>query len=336
MKRLLSIFIVACALVSCENGGELNGPNNDPKAIAFGSVVTKAPVTNANQILEFGVWAQMNHGKEGEEGYGEYEHILEGERVWRADIASPWGYENTRYWVDNRVFHFFAVYPYGTTATSSTLNQSGSSYDGYRVSFAMDKDADDDLMIAYKTENTDGSGTYPESVSMDFGHILSNVTFNVKKNALNEHADIYLKKAALKNVWKNGAYRTSRFSGYTDSWRTTSVSGQKTTLDIECEYTTTPLPELHHQNYSNAFGRELLILPQTLDPTGDAPIELEITYVYNNNTKTATTVLPAITWEAGKKYTYNVQMHPEDNYIRINTPTVSYWGSSSGGSLLIQ
>ena len=61
-----------------------------------------------------GVLAQMNLGNEdkNEAGSNSYTMILENEEVSRTDSSAPWTYEHTRYWATDRVYHFFAVYPY--------------------------------------------------------------------------------------------------------------------------------------------------------------------------------------------------------------------------------
>ena len=77
----------------------------EESVIHFGNLDTREVISNADQIDEFGVFAEQTVGDD----ESAYVKLLENEKVY---FDGDWTYDNKRYWIDNRTFHFFAVYPY--------------------------------------------------------------------------------------------------------------------------------------------------------------------------------------------------------------------------------
>ena len=102
-----------------------------------------------------GVLAQMNLGNEdkNEAGSNSYTMILENEEVSRTDSSAPWTYEHTRYWATDRVYHFFAVYPYSgdNPSVTNVSSVAGDGAYGYRVTFETPDTADQELLTAKAT-----------------------------------------------------------------------------------------------------------------------------------------------------------------------------------------
>ena len=131
MKKTLIYIIGLVAIFGCNKVDLISG-SSDKDAIVFDNVQTKAIVNSADQILSMGVLAQMNLGDEDkqEAGSNSYIMLLDNEHVSRTSPSAPWTYEHTRYWVTDRVYHFFAVWPYSGDSESPVTNVSSVAGDG--------------------------------------------------------------------------------------------------------------------------------------------------------------------------------------------------------------
>lgn len=172
MKKIfISIFAVAAMLNLCSCSNEIIDKPCREKAIVFNNIQTRAVVNSANQILNMGVFAQMNLG---DEDNNDFIMLLENEDVSRENSAD-WTYEHTCYWVADRIFHFFAVWPYSgenssVTNVKSIAPATGEGAYGYSVTFETPTEADQDLLTAKTTVKTKTGNEFPESVGFDFQH----------------------------------------------------------------------------------------------------------------------------------------------------------------------
>lgn len=77
----------------------------------------------------------------------------------------------------------------------------------------------------------------------------------------------------------------------------------------------------------------MLLPPQNIV---DSQVSLSVSYHYfalnEEHTKTAT--LPAITWEAGKSYTYTLTIE-SDGRIHFETPVIDKWDEALGGIIIV-
>ena len=145
---------------------DLISGSSDKDAIVFDNVQTKAVVSSADQILSMGVLAQMNLGDEDKQevGSNSYIMILDNEHVSRTSPSAPWTYEHTRYWVTDRAYHFFAVWPYSGDPESPVSNVSSVAGDGayaYSVTFDTPQTADQELLTAKATAKTKNRNLIP-------------------------------------------------------------------------------------------------------------------------------------------------------------------------------
>ena len=312
--------------------------DSDEVPIAFANVQTKAVVSSADEVLSMGVLAQMNLGSdENDPGYDDYIMLLDNEHVHRTGPDAAWTYENTRYWVPDRTYHFFAVWPYSGAADSPVTNVTSVAGDGayaYNVNFTTPAAADQELMTARKTERTVTGTPFPTSVDFQFEHQLTNVHFKVWRNGEAEGLDdqIRLKKVELGNVSKSGRLTTTLTGS---SWR---LSSQK--MSFSKEYTT-PLENndisaarIENDNLVSMgnnpavpFGEDgLLLIPQTL--TSANPAVVRVIYDYYNEDiaeweeKTLYAFLPEGTWPAGKRLTYNLIISGEKTVTQFQINTV--------------
>lgn len=348
MKRLLSILILACTLSACENDGVVSAPTPQGSAITFGSVETRVPVTSADDILSFDVWAQRSLAPdtEYEENQSvEYLHILEGERVYRDDVLSPWQYDNIRYWVDDRTFHFFGVYPNNLTVNYGALPaQGGFSCNGYMVTFDTPTTADVDLMTCFKSEVTTTSDTYPHSVDMQFKHELVNVRFKIVQDLDKGRDDlsVRLNYISLINAKKKGWLLTSRYSSYTPTW---SLDGtvQSYTYNWPNGKVMQTLEECRPWPWNDNGDSGLLLIPQTINTNNKVGLVLNYDVKYPEesewrNKEVRLESLPAGAWVGGTQVTYSIALY-EENFIVVKSVDVSVetWGTSgSGGTIIIK
>ncbi len=188
MKKAFTYICLCAAVVGCSKVDLVSG-NSDEDPIVFDNVQTKAVVSSADEILSMGVFAQMNLGTEGDPGYLDYIMLLDNEFVQRSGPDADWTYENTRYWVDDREYHFFAVWPYSGNPDSPVTNASSVDGDGafsYRVTFTTPENADQELLTATKSERTVAGIPSPSSVKFQFEHQLTNVNFKIWRNGAPE------------------------------------------------------------------------------------------------------------------------------------------------------
>lgn len=323
----------ALTLSSCSNedlpGGEEQGP-----AIEFGEVKTRAEVTEATQVREFSVFAEMNYLLEDGTESTDFISLLDNERVYRMseEESADFTYDNKRYWVEDRTFNFFAVYPYmESNVERADLTSGESSYDGYTIDFTTTASADTDLMAAHNTVLTLTNYPFPESVNMPFQHLLTKINFNIKKNA-EQNADDEFKIIGIGiiGIKNQGTYKTSYSPNYTDNWEVGNSTMSYSKEFDDKEITTGGITLFN-------TGEEPLLIPQQ-----NEGVTLYIAYTYKmDGAETATTkqtqaTLPTSEWAAGKQIMYNLTL-TVDNYIYFSTPTVEPWGAmQSGGTIIIK
>lgn len=334
MKRILTILTVALAVASCDNDEHVE-PTQGP-AIAFGEVGTRVAITDENVdevVTEFGVWSEINTGDEGTAEADVYIDLLSNERVYKS--GGNWTYDNTRYWVYDRTFHFFATWPYTTSGVEKVTLTGG--YSGYKVPFTMNDAADQELLIAHKTERPETGGTFPTQVDIDFEHALTSVTFKIKQDfGKNQNDNFRVMSASLTGIKKSGTFYTSRFADYTDNW----VTGSETiSFSYDGGENPTQIRDLTDQALL-PFG-ELLVVPQKV---ASSSVALTVDYQFQVSggtewdDKQGEIFLPSGNWPIGSKVVYTVSLH-EDNSISIKgvDVTISSWGGSNpGGTIIIK
>ena len=340
MKKIfISIIAVAAVFNLCSCSKELNDNPDSRKAIVFSDVQTRAIVSSADEILSMGVLAQMNLGDEDQQeaGSNSYTMILENEKVSRTNSSAPWTYEHTRYWVTDRVFHFFAVWPYSgeNTSVTNVSSVAGDGAYGYRVTFETPAAADQELLTAKATVKTKTGYEFPESVGFNFQHELSNVNLKIWGNGAEENKNdkIKVKEVSIKNVTKKGTLNTT-LSG--SSWNLSSEKMTFTkTYDGEGIEVSQAQINANGQLVTNGnnpgipFGDGLLLIPHTL--TQSNPVVVTVIYDLQRpidqeenlwEEKRLQVMLPDGSWPAGKKLTYNLIISGDRTITEFQINTV--------------
>ncbi len=303
--------------------------DTDAKEIKFGEATTRAEVDSADDILEFKVFAEMNLGADGTAEASQWIPILENERVYRTSTSSPFIYDHTRYWVENRKFNFFAVYPYDTAVTVANLSQSGNTYPGYRVNFITPSDAATDMLVAHEVVPSIPSDN---TVKFQLQHKLAKINFRIKKNVQNESDKFLLTSLTIRGARRSGYLNSSCDAGYVENWSNLSGTFEFVKKDFENF-------EIPSGEGNIACKEPLMLIPQGISTQS---ILFEITYQHINadgefqNEFTTSTYIPNGRWDIAKSYIYDLELAAIDNNIRFNTPTIEDWGETqTGGSIII-
>ena len=341
---------VASVLNLCSCGKEIIDNPDSKRAIVFDDIQTRTVVNVADDILSMGVFAQMNLGDEDvqEAGSNDFIMLLENEDVSRTGLDAPWTYNNTRYWVTDRVFHFFAVWPYSGENSSVTdvkpiAPATGKGAYGYSVTFETPAAADQDLLTAKTMMKTKTGQDLPESVGFKFQHELTNVNLNIWSNGApeNDEDKIRVKEVSIRNVTKTATLNTT-ISGSSWSYSskkmvfTKTYDGDGLTVSQAqiIEGKLTPNPVSANNPYNNRpgvpFGKEgLLLIPHTI--TSSNPVVVEVIYDLKRpidaeedpwEQKKLMVVLPESTWPAGKKLTYNLIISGDRTITEFQLNTV--------------
>lgn len=327
MKRLFQIFIVACALTACENDKPGYEPSIERKPIVFDMTETRAAIESSDiEDNGFGVYAFETN-----ETNTAYESLF-GNSPKRVYLENgSWTYTNTKYWLDNRTYQFFGIYPCDESY-SITTDLSGNP-NGISRTFTTPDTADEDLVLAHATYDT--SVATHESVEMNFEHMLAKVYFKVHYDTVGNKGDVFtLTEFSISNIKKEGTLQ-SPFNS-TVSWSANPL--QNIEFKWEGEY--------KFVNELSLWQDGLMLIPQTISP-GVVNIRVKYTfedyYVVDGVEDTAApvekvvdTFLPAITWSAGRQYTYTMTLH-EDDLITFKQIEVATWGSpQQGGAIIIK
>ena len=346
-KFFISIMAVAAMFNICSCSQELYDKPNSEKAIVFDNVQTRAIVSSADEILSMGVLAQMNLGDEdkGEAGSNSYIMLLDNEHVSRTSSTTDWTYEHTRYWVTDRLFHFFAVWPYSGD-NSSVSNVSSVAGDGaysYRVTFDTPEAADQELLTAKTWVKTKTGNEFPESVGFDFQHELTNVNLKIWSNGAPDNVQdkIRVKSVTISNVCKKGTLNTTT-SGSSWNYSSTKMSFTKTydgegitvsqaqIINGQLTPNNVSANNPDNNNPGIPFGEEgLLLIPHTI--TNSNPVVVTVMYDLQRpideednlwEEKKLQALLPVGTWPAGKKLTYNLILSGERTITEFYINTI--------------
>lgn len=332
---------ISLLAVSCSKGSIVVTYPNVANQICFNNVSTKAEVTDASDIEEFGVFAEHSPGASGTSQSEVYVSLLENENVYR-DENDVFVYKNKRYWMNNHTYRFFAYHPYfdatnnaTTGITGVTKTSSATEFPDFNISFVTPLTADADFLIATPENisiDDDPSTEYP-TVELLFSHAVSKVKVKIAKHGKNKDNRIVINSIEFGGIAKSGTYSTltNEWSGHDGSL---SLSNTNITL------------EENSIIYSDVIKG--LLVPQKINSNNTKKVFIEITYnfytsneagewVKDDESYTATSYLPAGEWEPSNSYVYKLTLSAVDNTISFKSPEVATWGTPNpAGSIIIQ
>lgn len=289
------------------------------EAIVFSSTTSRAVIENDfPEGASFSVWGW--YSAVGKEPY----KIFNGISVTKS--ASGWDYEGTQYWLEDRFYDFYAIYPENTGTVEDGIIKV--------KNFDCSKTGDDavDLMIAAR-QNMNGSSS--QIVNLKFKHLLSKLQFILKADRATQDivGDINLTNAKLYGLYSEASYYGSFIS--TDD---ENINGS---WSVEGNIGTNEKPNYSHQSKTqvtvdgiNLFSDELLVIPGFLNDN----VILEISYTIGSVSTTKYFNLgftQVAEWEAGKSYRYSMTIIDED-HILFDKPSVNPWTSATGGIIIVE
>ena len=332
-------ILVLCALfvAACDNSS-FDDPHIELRdmPITIGSSVS---VSRANiddlQDDGFGVWAFITNSEQ-----DNYPYMVN--RLVKNEDGE-WVYSPTKYWLNDTQFSFVATYPYDEDGDAFTVNASPSAVE--LTLNVSDTPSKYDYLVAKEDINTSDPNFDPtDAVQLQFQHLLSNVSLKVWREGVKHQNDqMRVRKVTLSNIRKAGTY-----SSVTDTWETTDDK-------LKMEYINVNVSDIDNigaatkTNNSLTFGgvgytpfNEELLIPQTIDASNAISLRIDYELKRQNaaNWESAEleTILPAITWEKGQQYTYNVVLSSvtDITFYYIQTK-VDPWGTPQvGGTVIIK
>lgn len=292
---------------------------------------TRASVTEGDiNDNGFGVFAFVNDGAESTTFVSLFE---EGAAKVYKDPTIGWTYDDTKFWDANCVYHFFGVYPFN--APYSIIKDISGNPTGISRTFTTPEGADQDIVAAHATYTT--AETTPESVVMDFEHILARVYFIIDYDTdKNKDDEFTLKEFSISNIKKEGTLQSLFTDSNPHSWSVNPL--QNMTFEWRDVY--------EFGSEISLWDNGLMLIPQTIAP---GAVNINVKYTYRDHyvadsedkiadpvDKEVNTYLPAVTWQPGLKYTYTMTLH-EDDLITFRQIEVATWGSpQQGGAIIIK
>ena len=299
--------------------------------IRFGEAVTRAGLDDIKNG-GFGVWAFFSNTEVQNHPLMLNRHVTFEDGVW---VYSP-----TEYWLNDTKYSFIALYPYAEEPTNVEVDENS----GVMKLSVAETPSETDWLIA--TNNTDTSESYDPTVSLQFQHALTNVGFNIwRDNGKHQNDQMRIKKVTLSNISKAGTMssdsNTWEFTGdkltvvkdNSANLKDTDNIGAATVKDDGTLDTGGSTP-------FSPFG-QMMLLPQAIE-SGAVTLKVEYELKRQNaadwESAELEAPLPARTWEAGRRYTYNVVLSSvTDITIYYLQTKVDQWGTPQvGGTVIIK
>lgn len=325
-------ILVLCVLfvASCENSS-FDDPHielkDKPITIDSSVSVSRASITNL-KTEGFGVWAFINNSEKTNDPY------MENLKVEYIEDEERWDYEETKYWIYNTEFSFVATYPYDEKGTIYTANTGD-----VQLTLSVTP-SDTDYLVALNTIDTNDDTSFAP-VDLQFQHLLSNVSLNVwRDGAKHQNDQMRVRKVTLSNIRKTGTY-----SSATDAWIPNNdkltLADENNDVNIGAAIKESDKWTYGGEEYTPFSG--LMLLPQTIDASTNS-VSLKIDYELKRQNASdwesaeLETILPAISWEKGKQYVYNVVLSSvTDITVYYIQTKVEPWGTPQvGGTVIIK
>lgn len=291
-------FVLALGVQSCHQPDVL--PEAVRYPILFGSSDSRAVATLDNLKTEgFRVHAYFKG-----EGAATFDQIVN-----YHEDQDIWALSNPEYWIPGVTYWFKAFYP-KDLAVDITIN------DGKSQSYSIndyDIRTQKDIMVASPDALTvPVDKVAPDSgsvVKLAFQHLLANVTIKAKSEIDNVTvSDIFLEDIAQTGNYSNGKWESEQ------------------TVTINKQYSGEALVK-NAEDFVDVTGGGFLVIPEAIGGRQKM--------IIRTSHKNYDVVIPTITWEPGKKYTYTLTIKQEN--IEFNEPGVDIWDEENAtGSVVIK
>lgn len=224
--------------------------------------------------------------------------------------GSAWSYTNTEYWIPGATYWFKAVYPKGIATVDNDDSTQAVTITSYDIS------NQDDILVAetegLKATPEDQAPTTGSVVSLQFKHILANVTIKV----LSELATpVEVERIELRNVASKGDYN--------GNW---IANDSKCTLGIDSDIILNKAES--DTDYTDITKGGFIVIPEQINGT-------QKLYIKTSFKEYEISVPTTLSWSSGKKYSYTLTINQE--YIEFNEPKVDIWDEENAtGSVVIK
>lgn len=233
---------------------------------------------------------------------------------------SKWVYDNTQYWYPEHEHSFVAIYPFDTAPFS---------YSNSTVSFTYTLpddyiDATDILVATHRRMFTSNSVT-ATPVRLAFFHILSRVNFQLKNIDAADY--IRVDEIKLEGINRTGSFSIVPATLQSGSTQTEDCDFSWTDISNSGDLTANLNVEVPENETRQLFPDDdaLFMMPQ---PDNNSVI-MHITYtLFDDDSSLGQVTLTAQTpiggWEAGKAYTYSIEIEEITKELQL-TVSVKPW-----------
>lgn len=316
MKKVLCFAAVATILFAACQKTTVVGDYSSPQEIGIFSVnktMTKAGAINTTTFPTDYPMQVSAYLAEGATAAGEY---FENKKFSYSTDAWVGG----QYWpISTAKINFFAAAPEISGVTTTTFNPIADSKKTATITVTGNATNQYDVMYALG-QGSHTAGQAYTNVPMVFKHALSWICFSATSGHTGGDAPtITVNKITVKDVAFDG---TGTLTVSSDNYTSTTSANVKSenvtpTWKVTAKTSTKEIAEA-------SFSYGMLIIPETYNPTFTINYTVtqngtSFTYDYNYNPGSST-------WEAGKKYSYNITITLQE--IKI-TPTVDTWGTAT-------
>lgn len=317
-KGILFCCLLALAgLYACSKTDTLS-VGNTSDIITFSLPTTRAAINSGTDLNQkgnsFAVWG--NCRPTGSYRQEERSEIFTGHPV--AYNGGRWYYTGEiRYWYPEYTYDFYAIYPFSLPQGASVAVDASGMITVADFDCSATGEHAVDLMTACQTGIAYGKGDIPRPVRMNFRHELTRLNFMVQT----EEGTVCVVKASLIGIDYKG---TLKRAGETVVWESLT-----TVPEGVFERTTEMEVDLKGMTLLN----EMLLPPQKIE-SGKAFLSVVYRYSAFDEEHSKTVALPAVTWEAGKNYTYVLTIE-SDGRIHFEEPAVNHWDDALGGIIIV-
>lgn len=315
MKKVLCFAAVATILFAACQKTTVVGDYSSPQEIGIFSVsktMTKAGAINTTTFptdYPMKVSAYLAEGATANGEYFENKTFIHDTDAWVGG----------QYWpISTAKINFFAAAP-ETSDVTTTFNTIAESKKTATITVTNNVTNQDDVMYAL-AQGSHTAGAEYTAVPMAFKHALSWICFSATSGNTGTGAPtIVVNNITVKNVAFDGTGTLT----VTEANYTSTNSANVKSENVTPTWTVTDKTS-SKEIAAASFSEGMLIIPETYNPTFTINYTVtqngtSFTYDYNYNPGSST-------WEAGKKYSYNITITLQE--IKI-TPTVDTWGTAT-------
>lgn len=333
MKKILCFAAAAMALFAACQKTTVVYDNDGPQEIAVfavNKVATKAPVSEATFSTDDDMRVSAYLAATDGNNTGNTGHYFSNIHFTHNDGSWTGG----QYWpLSAATMNFVAVTQKGGGVDVGEENVTyDESTDAFTISVNNANElAQTDLMYATGRKANSGNSSAVEAVDMAFNHALAWVNFSFKSNVTTDEilvvnsVALNARYAGIATVTPNNFTSADADLSATLGWASASKGEE---LDRNVPYNDNGTMkamedfDLANKTVAAPYGNGLLVVPSEAE---DDPYFV-ITYTIKQSTGdkqyTYKHVLTDQVWEAGKKYTYNIDINLQE--IKVN-PTVTPW-----------